>query len=70
MDAAPLRRIGIGVAVLLVASLLLEACGGAPATEAAGSRQDARMSLLAIHSLAVGEEEAEDACLAPGGSGA
>ncbi len=59
----------VRVAALLVL-LLTEACGGAPASDAAGSRQDARMLLLAIHSLALGGEDAEDAGLAPGGSGA
>ena len=70
MDPRTPRRIEIVVALLLVVSLLLEACGGAPASDAAGARQDARMLLLAIHSLALGEEDVEDAGLVPGGSGA
>ena len=70
MDTRPIRKIEIGVAALLAVSLLLEACGAAPASEAGGSRQDARMLLLAIHSIVLGEEDAEDAGLGPRGTGA
>jgi hypothetical protein len=69
MDARLPRRIETGVAVLLVVSLLLEACGAAPADEPANSRQDAQMLLLAIHSVVLGEEDAEDAGVGPHGGG-
>ncbi|MBM3123099.1 MAG: hypothetical protein FJZ97_13090, partial [Chloroflexi bacterium] len=59
----------IVTALLLVASLLMEACDAAPASEGSASRQDARMLLLAIHSLALGEEDAESAGLGPRGTG-
>jgi len=69
MDTRPIRKIEIGVAALLAVSLLLEACGAAPASAAGDSRQDARMLLLAIHSLALGEEDAEDAGVGLRGAG-
>jgi hypothetical protein len=69
MDTRPIRRIEIVVAALLVVSLLLEACGAAPSSETVNSRKDARMLLLAIHGIAVGEEDAEDAGLGPRGTG-
>jgi len=69
MATASSRRIEIVVAVLLIASLLSEACGVAPTGEGRTSRQDARMLLLAIHSLALGEEDAESAGLGRRGTG-
>jgi hypothetical protein len=57
------------VAALLVISLLLESCASLPTSEPQDSRQDALMLLLAIHSLVLGEEDAEDAGLGPNGSG-
>jgi hypothetical protein len=64
------RRIDIGLAILLTGSLLLDACGAAAYTNAGDSRQDARMLLLAIHSVALGEEEVEGAQPTPQGTGA
>jgi len=69
MATALRRRMQFVVAVLLVASLLLESCGVAPAGEGNASRQDARMLLLAIHSQALGEEDAEGEGLGLRGGG-
>jgi hypothetical protein len=69
MDTKRIRRIEIGIAFLLVASMLLEACGATPAVEAGSSRQDAQMLLLAIHSFVIDEEDTEDAGLGPNGPG-
>lgn len=69
MATALRRRMQIVVAMLLVASLLLESCGVAPAGEGNASRQDARMLLLAIHSQALGEEDAEGEGLGLRGGG-
>jgi hypothetical protein len=70
MDTKLTHWAEIGLALLVVTSLLLQACGLAPDSDAANSRPDARMLLLAIHSLALGEEDAEDAGLGPRGTGA
>ena len=70
MEPRPIRGIEVAAVVFLIVSLTLEACGGAPAREAAGSRRDARAMVLAIHSLVLDEEDAENAGLGPGGSGA
>jgi hypothetical protein len=70
MDTRPIRGIEFAAVVFLIVSLTLEACGGAPVREAAGSRRDARALVLAIHSLVLDEEDAENAGLGPGGSGA
>lgn len=52
-------RIQIGIAVLLTMSLLLDACGPVSPNPTFRSRQDAERLLQAIHSTALGEEDAE-----------
>jgi hypothetical protein len=60
------RGVEMGLAILLGGSFLLEACGVTSERQATDSRQDARMMLLAIQSLALGEEDAEEAWMGPG----